>query len=131
VPLVERGGAFALPDSVLAQKPTRYKVHLAPDYAGGGFYAASGYGFGGNSQFVLSDFLGDQQLFISTDVFSGSLEDLNALVVYNYLPKRWDFGVGLFHFKNYFSSSVTTVGDEMVKIRDFSELYYVGLLSSY
>ncbi|HEY2955701.1 MAG TPA: hypothetical protein VGK89_10685 [Candidatus Eisenbacteria bacterium] len=130
VPLVERGGPFALPDSVLGQSPTPYRPRLSPDYAGAGFYAASGYGFGGNSQFVLSDFLGDHNLFIATDVFSSSLEDLNALVIYNYLRKRWNYGAGVFHFKNYFTSSVTTLGEPLGRLRDFSERNYGLLLSA-
>src|SRR5262249_47271381 len=57
-PLVERGGPFAVSDSVLTQRASRYKVHLAPDYAGGGFYA-SNIGFVGATEFLLSDFLGN------------------------------------------------------------------------
>lgn len=130
IPLVERGGPFALPDSVLGQPPAPYRGRLSPDYAGAGFYAASGYGFGGNSQFVLSDFLGNHNLFISTGVFSNSLQDLNALVVYNYLPRRWDLGAGLFHFKNYYSSNITTLGEQLGTRRDFSEQNYGALLSA-
>jgi Tol biopolymer transport system component len=130
IPLVERGGPFALPDSVLGQAQTPYRVRLSPDYAGAGFYAASGYGFGGSSQFVLSDFLGNHNVYIATDVFSNSLEDLNALVVYNYLPRRWDLGAGLFHFKNYFSSNITTLGEQLGTLRNFSERNYGMLLSA-
>ena len=129
-PLVERGGPFALPDTVLSQAPTPYRVHLAPDYAGAGFYAASGYGFGGQSQFALSDFLGDHSVYIAADIFSSSLDDLNALVLYNYLPKRWDFGAGIFHSKNYFSSSVTSLGEPLGRLRDFSERNYGAVVSA-
>src|SRR5204862_3716933 len=77
IALVERGGPFALPDSVLAQKPVAYHARLAPDYAGGGFYAAAGFGFVGSTQFVFSDFLGDHSLYVATDLFSNSLEETN------------------------------------------------------
>ena len=130
VPLVERGGPFAVPDSVLGQEPQRYKVRLAPDYAGGGFYASSGFGFVGSTQFVFSDFLGDHNLYVATDVFSNSLEETNALAVYNYLPRRWDYGLGLFHFKNYFSSRVTTLGEQFGSPRLFSERNFGAILSS-
>ncbi len=130
IPLIDRGGPFALPDSVLGQVPAPYRVRLSPDYAGAGFYAASGYGFGGNSQFVLSDFLGNHSVFIATDVFSNSLEDLNALAIYSYLPRRWDLGGGLFHFKNYFSSNVTTLGEQLGALRNFSERNYGMLFSA-
>jgi outer membrane protein assembly factor BamA len=120
-PLVERGGPFALPDSVLGQSPTPYRVRLAPDFAGGGFYAASSFGFIGSTQFLFSDFLGNHSDYVATDVFSSSLSETNALAVYNYLPRRWDFGGGLFHFKNYYSSRVTTLGDALGSPRLFSE----------
>lgn len=129
-PLVERGGPFALPDSVLDQPATPYRVRMAPDYAGGGFYAASGIGFVGSTQFQFSDFLGNHNLFIATDVFSNSLEETNALAIYNYLPNRWDVGGGLFHFKNYFSSRVTTLGEQLSGPRLFSERNYGLLLTA-
>ena len=128
-PLVDRGGPFALSDSVLGQAPTPYKVRLAPDFAGGGFYASSSFGFIGATQFLLSDFLGNHSIYIATDVFSSSLEETNALVVYNYLPRRWDFGGGVFHFKNYYSSRVTTLGDALGSPRLFSERNF-GVLAN-
>ena len=129
-PLVERGGPFALPDSVLDQEPARYKVKLSPDFAGGGFYAASSFGLIGSTQFLLSDFLGDRSLYIATDVFSSSIQETNALVLYSYLPRRWDFSGGLFHFKNYYSSRVTTLGDALGSPRLFSERNFGGLVNA-
>src|SRR5205814_10239571 len=121
IALVERGGPFALPDSVLAQKPVAYHARLAPDYAGGGFYAAAGFGFVGSTQFVFSDFLGDHSLYVATDVFSNSLSETNALAIYSYLPQRWDFGAGVFHFKDYYDSPVSTLGGSFGAPRLFSE----------
>jgi hypothetical protein len=128
-PLVERGGPFAVPDSVIGQAPARYRVRLAPDFAGGGFYASSSFGFIGSTQFLLSDFLGNHSIYIATDVFSSSIEETNALAVYNYLPRRWDFGGGLFHFKNYYSSRATTLGDALGGPRLFSERNF-GVLAN-
>ena len=130
VPLEERGGPFALPDSVLSQGSAPYRVRLSPDYAGGGFYASSGFGFVGSTQLVFSDFLGDHNLFVATDVFSNSFEETNGLAVYNYLPRRWDFGAGLFHFKNYYSSRVTTLGEAFGSPRLFSERNFGALFYS-
>lgn len=129
-PLVESGGPFALPDSVLAQEPSRYRVRLAPDFAGGGFYAASSFGLIGSTQFLLSDFLGDRSLYIASDVFSSSIGETNALVIYNYLPRRWDFAGGVFHFKNYYSSRVTSLGDALGSPRLFSERTFGALLNA-
>lgn len=130
VPLVESGGPFAVPDSLLGQRPSAYRPRLAPDYGGAGFYAASGYGLVGSTQFVFSDFLGDHNLYLATDVFSNSIEETNALAIYNYLPRRWDFGVGLFHFKDYFDSRVSTFGESFGSPRLFSERNFGALVSA-
>jgi len=130
ITLNERGGPFALPDSVLAQAPRAYRVRLAPDYAGGGFYAAAGFGFVGSTQLVFSDFLGDRSLYIATDLFSNSIEETNALATYNYLRRRLDVGFGLFHFKNYFSSSITTLGEQLDGPRLFSERTFGALITT-
>jgi Tol biopolymer transport system component len=128
-PLLERGGPFALPDSVLSQKPARYRGRLAPDYVGAGFYAST-LGAVGAAQFVFSDFLGNHNLFVATDVFSDNLAETNALVVYNYLPRRWDVGGGLFHFKNYYWSEVTSLGEGLGTPRLFAERNFGLLLST-
>ncbi len=130
IPLHDTGGPFALPDSVLGQRPARYRPRLSPDYGGAGFYAATGYGFVGSTQFVFSDFLGDHSLYIATDIFSNSLSETNALAIYSYLPRRWDFGAGIFHFKDYFDSPVSTLGESFGAPRLFSERNFGGLLSA-
>ena len=130
IPLHDDGGPFALPDSVLGQKASRYKPRLAPDYGGAGFYAATGYGFVGSTQFVFSDFLGDHSLYVATDVFSNSISETNALAIYSYLPRRWDFGGGIFHFKDYFNSQVSTLGESFGSPRLFSERNFGALVSA-
>jgi outer membrane protein assembly factor BamA len=67
---------------------------------------------------------------VATDVFSNSLSETNALAIYNYLPRRWDFGVGAFHLKNYFSSRVTTLGEALGSPHLFSERNFGVLLSA-
>lgn len=126
-PLVENGGPFALPDSVLGQAPSPYHWRLGAESANGGFAAASGFGFIGSTSLVFSDFLGDRNLFVATDVFPGSLEETNALAIYSYLPRRWDWSAGLFHFKNYFQSRVTTLGEQLGSVQLFSERSFGGL----
>ncbi len=130
ITLTERGGPFALPDSVLAQASRPYRVRLAPDYAGGGFYAAAGFGFVGSTQLVFSDFLGDHSLYVATDLFSNSIEETNALAVYSYLRRRLDVGFGVFHFKDYFSSRVTTLGEQLDSPRLFSERTFGALVNA-
>ena len=129
VPLRETGGPFALPDSVLGQKSSPYHPRLGPDYGGGGFYAATGYGVVGTMQFQFADFLGDHSLYVATDVFTNSLQETNALAIYSYLPRRWDYSIGVFHFKDYFDSPVSSVGESFGAPRLFSERNY-GFLAS-
>ncbi len=126
-PLTERGGPFALSDSVLSQSPEPYHWHLGAEAANGGFAAASGFGFIGSTSIQFSDFLGDHDLFVATDVFPGSLEETNALAIYSVLPRRWDWSVGAFHFKNYFQSRVTTLGEQLGSVQLFSERSFGGL----
>lgn len=127
IPIVDNGGPFVLPDSVLGQKPNPYRPHLTPDYAGSTIIAATGYGYAGNTQFSFTDFLGNHNLYIATDLLGGSLEETNALAIYSYLPRRWDFSAGAFHFKNYYSGRVTTLGEQLTSPRQFSERNFGAL----
>ena len=126
-PLVERGGPFALADSVLGQEPQRYRWRLAPEAVQVGALAASSFGFAGSTQILFSDFLGDHSLYFAGDVFSNSLSDANALLLYNVLPHRLDWSVGVFHFKNYFESRVTTLGEQLGSAELFSERTFGAL----
>jgi Tol biopolymer transport system component len=119
--LTDRGGPFALSDSILSQEPAPYKSRLTADYFGGGVYAATGYGFVGSTQLQFSDFLGDRNLFVAADLASSALSETNILAIYSYLPNRLDYQLGAFHFKNYFSSRVTTFGEALGGPRLFSD----------
>jgi len=125
--LVDRGGPFALSDSILSQEPAPYRSRMSADYFGGGVYAATGYGFVGSTQLQFSDFLGDRNLFVAADLSSSALSETNVLAIYNYLPNRLDYQVGLFHFKNYFSSRVTTFGEALGGPRLFSDRNFGAL----
>jgi len=127
-PLIERGGAFALSDSVLGQKPAPYRWKLEPEAVQIGALAASSFGFAGSAQFLFSDFLGDHSLYFAGDLFSNSVSDVNALLVYSTLPHRLDWSVGAFHFKNYFESRVTTLGEQLGSAELFSERTFGGLV---
>lgn len=129
-PLVERGGAFALSDSVLGQEPRGYRWKLSPEAANGQVVAATGFGFAGTTSILFSDFLGDRNLYVATDLFPGSLEETNAIAMYSYLPGRWDWGAGAFHFKNYLNGRVTTLGEQLSSAQFFSERNFGGLLQA-
>lgn len=126
-PLEERGGPFALSDSVLSQSPAPYRWRLSPEVINGGFFAASGYGVIGQTQLYFTDFLGDRSLYVATDVFANSIEETNALAIYSFLPKRWDWSVGAFHFKDYYQSRVTTLGEQLGSAQLFSERSFGAL----
>jgi hypothetical protein len=126
-PLSEHGGPFALPDTLLSQRPSPYRWRFGAESANGGFAAATGYGFIGSTSLLFSDFLGDRNLFVATDIYPGSLEETNALAVYSYLPRRWDWSAGAFHFKNYFQSRVTTLGEQLTSAQVFSERTFGAL----
>ena len=126
-PLRDGGGPFALSDSVLGQKPAGYHWRFGAEQANGGFAAATGFGFVGSTSLLLSDFLGDRSLYIAADVSPGALDETNALVMYSYLPRRWDLSTGLFHFKNTYQSRVTTLGEQFASAQVFSERTFGGL----
>jgi len=112
---------FALPESLLTQKPGKYEPQFAADFAGGGFQYNSGFGFAGSTQLSISDFLGDRRLQIGADIFSSSLREMNLLALYNYLPDRTDYGVGAYHFNNYFFSTITALGERFSQPRYFND----------
>jgi len=122
------GGPFALPDSVLGQTPARYRWRLAPEAIQIGGLAASSYGFAGSTQLLFSDFLGDHSLYLAADILSNAIADANALVQYSVLSHRLDWNVAAFHFKNYFDSQVTSLGEQLNNAQLFSERAFGGSL---
>ncbi len=85
---------------------SRYKLRFTPDYIGGGLQYNSAVGAGGGTQLTVSDILGNHRFYVASNFFT-SLEEMDFLSFYYYLPKRIDYGVGLFHYKNYYYGSPT------------------------
>jgi hypothetical protein len=129
-PLRERGGPFALPESVLAQAPSPYRGRLSADYATGGVLAATGFGVMGTVQAAFSDLLGDHRLHLAADVLGRPLDETNGLLVYSYLPRRWDLSAGVFHFLDAYSARYTTTGEALGSTRVFTERSFGGLLGA-
>jgi Tol biopolymer transport system component len=124
------GGAdqpFALPDSVLAQEPKPYRPQFSAEFGGGGLTYNSAFGLTGTVGLTISDFLGHHRIFVATDLFSGSLDQSNFLAFYNYLPKRTDYGVGLFHFNNFYFSRVSSLGEKFATTLNVQERNYGGI----
>ncbi len=102
-----------------------YSVKFSPDYIGNGMgvFFATGFGFGLMNQVAFSDLLGDHRFFLSFNIFR-SLEDSDMMFSYYYLRKRIDYAVGVFQFKNYLSSRVSSVGENFIDYRFFTERNY-------
>jgi Tol biopolymer transport system component len=122
---------YALPDSLLSQEPQGYRPQFSVEFAGGGLSYNSAFGLSGSTALQISDFLGHHRFYIATDIFSGSLDETNFLGSYNYLPRRTDYGISVFHFKNFMFSRVSSLGEKFVSTFHFTERNYgfIGSLS--
>jgi outer membrane protein assembly factor BamA len=123
--------AFLLPDSILGQPPKPYRRKFSTEFAGGNLGFNSAFGLAGSTVISVSDFLGNDRFIVSTDIFAGSLDETNILAYYFYLPKRWDYGFGVFHYKNYYYSRSTPLGESFPFARRFSDrnVGFTALLS--
>jgi Tol biopolymer transport system component len=102
-PSVDSLSAAAL-DNVLPDgeyRIRRYKTKFTPDVIAGGLQYDSFFGFRGQSVFVFSDYLGDHQILIATDLVN-TIDQSNIQAYYLYNRMRVDLGIGLFHTKNYY-----------------------------
>jgi Tol biopolymer transport system component len=99
-----------------------YKTRLSPDFIGqgAGVYFSTGFGFGMSNSIALSDMLGNHRLGLAFNLYS-DISQSDFLVSYYYLKKRVDYGIGVYQFKNYFNSRVTSVGETFGSYRLFSE----------
>ncbi|NIM19074.1 MAG: hypothetical protein GTO51_01670 [Candidatus Latescibacteria bacterium] len=109
----------------------KYKTRFAPDYIGqGGLYYSTGFGFGLANTIALSDLLGDHRLLFSFSLYR-DFENSDFLASYYYLKKRINYGFGVFQFKNYLNSRLSSIGESFANYRLFSERNYgfFGLVS--
>jgi Tol biopolymer transport system component len=99
-----------------------YHTRLSPDFIGqgAGVYFSTGFGFGMSNSVALSDMLGNHRLGFAFNLYS-DISESDFLVSYYYLKKRVDYGIGVYQFKNYFNSRVTSVGEAFGSYRLFSE----------
>lgn len=79
----------------------KYKPKFTPDLVAGGVSYDAFYGLRGQSLILISDYLGNHQFYIFTDLVN-SINQSNLQAIYLNSTHRIDFGVGLFHNKNYF-----------------------------
>ncbi len=82
-------------------KVYNYRAKFTPDYVSGGFSYDTFFGLRGQSVFVFSDYLGDHQFILATDLVN-TLDQTNFQFFYLYNRKRYNLGAGIFHTKNYY-----------------------------
>ncbi len=78
-----------------------YRVKFTPDFVSGGFSYDTFFGLRGQSVFAFSDYTGDHQLFLVTDLVN-TIDQSNLQLYYFYNKMRLNIGVGAFHTKNYY-----------------------------
>ncbi len=78
-----------------------YRTRFTPDIVSGGLQYDSFFGFRGQTVFIFSDYLGDQQILVATDLVN-TIDQSNLQFYYLYNKLRVDFSLGLFHTKNYY-----------------------------
>lgn len=106
-------------------EPYRSRLTIDPSggFGAGGVYYTSAGGLGLANQISFSDLLGDNRLGLLLN-FYGSVSNSDLAATYYYLRRRIDLGVGLFHYKNYYSSAITSVGELLPGDTFFSERNY-------
>jgi hypothetical protein len=102
-----------------------YRLKFSPDYIGNGLglFFSTGVGFGLMNQVAFSDLLGDHHIFLQFSLY-GSLDDSDIMLTYYYLKRRLDYSFGIFQFKNYLNSRVSSVGEIFQDYRYFTERNY-------
>ncbi len=104
----------------------RYKLKFSPDLVTGGLGYDTFFGLRGQSYFVISDYMGDHQIYIASDLIN-TIDQSNIQVFYAYRPKRIDWGFGVFHSKYYYLDftdrlfSDRTYGFQGIASRPFSK----------
>lgn len=78
-----------------------YKVKLSPDYVSGGVSYNTFFGLRGQSYFIFSDYLGNHQIYLATDLVN-TIDQSYIQAYYFNNVKRTNFGIGLFHTKNFY-----------------------------
>ena len=79
----------------------KYKVKFTPDFVGGGFSYNTFFGLSGQSFFVFSDYLGNHQIIVGFDLVN-TIDQSNVQAYYLNSQRRTNYGVGVFHSKNYY-----------------------------
>lgn len=106
-PVMEEPASFdsippPLPSGEYRIKP--YKVKFTPDFVGGGLSYDTFFGLRGQTYFVFTDYLGNHQIYLATDLVN-TIDQSNLQAYYFNFKNRTNYGIGLFHTKNYYEDS--------------------------
>lgn len=107
------------PDNLGDYEVKEYKPKFTTDYFAGGPTYDTFFGLRGGAQFVFSDYLGNHQLYVLTDLVN-TIDQSNVQVFYFYNRHRTNYGIGMFHTKNYYEDNYNNI---------FSDRFY-GLQGS-
>ncbi len=83
----------------------KYKARFTSDYVGGGFNYNTFFGLSGQSYFVFSDYLGNHQIYIATELVN-NIDQSFLQAFYFYNKRRTSLGIGFFHTKNYYLDNI-------------------------
>jgi hypothetical protein len=100
-----------------------WQVDLSEALAGGTVYFTSAGGLGLANWITLSDLMGDRKLRFLVNFF-GSFENSDLSASYYNLKHRIDWGLGVFHYNNFYYSVLTTVGELLPEDSTFKERNY-------
>jgi Tol biopolymer transport system component len=91
---------YRMPNGNYRVKP--YHLKFSPDivYANAGYSAF--FGLQGSGQILVSDVLGNHLIFLATDLYY-NFENSNFTAFYFYLPRRIDYGAGIYHNVYFFN----------------------------
>ena len=116
----------AMADTATTRKPgggffnKKYKVHFTPDFVFATAAYSSFFGAQGSGQILFSDVLGDQMVYVNTDLYYDfqNLDNTNFSIQYFYLPRRINYGLGVFRYVYYLGASPdTTFQDQTWQIQ--------------
>ncbi|MBD3257461.1 hypothetical protein GF377_03430, partial [candidate division GN15 bacterium] len=98
-----------------------YKVKFTPDFVGGGFAYDTFFGVRGQTYFVFSDYLGNHNIYLATDIVN-SIDQSYIQAFYFNNKNRWRWGGGFFHSKNFYIDSRDFLfSDRFYGIQAFAE----------
>jgi len=90
-------------------KVKKYKLKFTPDIVTGNYGYDTFFGVQGSSIIQFSDMLGNHTVLIMADLYF-DLRNSNYSLAYFHLPRKTDYGIGIYNQVNFFSTLVSDRG---------------------